>query len=113
MLELSSHSEAEALLLSTSRFAKPGGLIHPLPVPSGTGIGFPFTRFSRAIGGEAADRSWEGSEKCNHPMVDTTGKRCGDPSGLKTADVRLVYNNEAHPTGKTLKTYALGRVSMG
>ncbi len=26
-------------------------------------IGFPFTQFPRAIGGEAADRSWEGSEK--------------------------------------------------
>ena len=37
-------------------------------------------------------------KKCNHPVVDTTGKGCAAPSGLKTADVRLVYNNElVHP----------------
>ncbi len=40
-------------------------------------------------------------KKCNHPVVDTTGKGCADPSGLKTADVRLVYDN-----GPTLRTTA-------
>ncbi len=43
--------------LPTNRGGNAEGLRHPLPVPSETGIGLPFTRFPRVIGGFAADRT--------------------------------------------------------
>ncbi len=51
-----------------------------------------FTSFPRAIGGFAADRSWELGEGESNPVPDGTGKGYVSPSGLAN---RLLYNNQA------------------
>ncbi len=77
-------------LLYANRLGKPEGLVHPLPVPSGTGVDSPLLGSQERSA--ASPPIAPGKDvKENHPVVYTTGIACTNPSGLKSSDACLVF----------------------